>query len=87
MSSHGYILTNYHVVGGAETCTQHLLLLELGVGFNTPVIIRFPFERMAAQFPQTTLVRFNRDYPHLTGTNVHRFVSFTEDIHTVFSTL
>ena len=44
---------------------KRLLLLEFGVGFNTPVIIRFPFERMAAQLPQTTLVRFNRDYPQL----------------------
>ena len=70
-----------------QASTHRLLLLELGVGFNTPVIIRFPFERMAAQFPRTTLVRFNRDYPHLTGTNVHRFVSFTEDIHTIFQSV
>ncbi len=37
-----------------------LLLLELGVGFNTPTIIRFPFEHMAAEFPHTALVRFNQ---------------------------
>ena len=37
-----------------------LVLLELGVGFNTPGIIRFPFEKMAATFPHTTLVRFNQ---------------------------
>ncbi len=42
---------------------KRLLLLEFGVGYNTPVIIRFPFERMAVQFPQTTLVRVNRDSP------------------------
>ena len=38
----------------------HLVLLELGVGFNTPSIIRFPFEEMAAQYPHTALVRFNQ---------------------------
>ena len=30
---------------------KSLLLLEFGVGFNTPGIIRFPFEQMAAQLP------------------------------------
>ena len=57
---------------------KRLLLLEFGVGFNTPVIIRFPFERMAAGFPQTTLIRFNRDYPQLTTEGVNRFIPFTE---------
>ena len=61
-----------------KASTKRLLLLEFGVGFNTPVIIRFPFERMAARFPQTTLVRFNRDYPQLTTEGVNRFISFTE---------
>ena len=39
---------------------SRLVLLEFGVGFNTPGIIRFPFERMAAEYPHTPLVRFNR---------------------------
>ena len=59
---------------------KRLLLLEFGVGFNTPVIIRFPFERMAAHFQQTTLVRFNRDYPQLTTEGVKHFIPFTEDL-------
>ena len=63
-----------------QASTKRLLLLELGVGFNTPVIIRFPFERMAAQFPQTTLVRFNRDYPQLTTQGVNNYMVFTEDL-------
>lgn len=46
-----------------EFVEQHsegrLVLLELGVGFNTPSIIRFPFEHMAAEYPHTALVRFN----------------------------
>ena len=55
---------------------SRLLLLELGVGFNTPSIIRFPFERMAQQFPQTTLVRFNRDYPQPGLEGLERFYAF-----------
>ena len=66
---------------------KRLLLLEFGVGFNTPAIIRFPFERMAAQFAQTTLVRFNRDYPQLTTEGVSRYMSFTEDLPKLFSQL
>lgn len=41
-------------------CGGRLVLLELGVGFNTPGIIRYPFEQMAAQYPHTSLVRFNK---------------------------
>ncbi|RTR40564.1 Sir2 silent information regulator family NAD-dependent deacetylase [Shewanella canadensis] len=40
---------------------QKLLLLELGVGFNTPTIIRFPFEQFSRQFPHTHLIRLNKD--------------------------
>lgn len=36
-------------------------LLELGVGFNTPTIIRFPFERLAREKKNMTLIRLNRD--------------------------
>ena len=57
--------------------------LEFGVGFNTPVIIRFPFEQMASQFPDVTLVRFNRDYPQLSLQGVKSLLAFTEDINRI----
>ena len=41
---------------------QKILLIELGVGFNTPGIIRFPFEKMTEQFSQTHLIRVNDHY-------------------------
>ena len=56
-----------------------LVLLEFGVGFNTPAIIRFPFERLAAHSPNVSLIRFNRDYPQLMIPEVSRYVAFTED--------
>ena len=37
------------------------VLLELGVGFNTPTIIRFPFEKMVCENGNLSLVRLNRD--------------------------
>ena len=38
-----------------------MLLLELGVGFNTPSIIRFPFEKMVRENKNINLVRLNLD--------------------------
>lgn len=35
------------------------VLLELGVGFNTPTIIRFPFEKMMRDNGNLSLLRFN----------------------------
>ena len=60
---------------------KNLLLLEFGIGFNTPGIIRYPFEHMALNFPQTVLVRFNRDHPDASLEGLEgRFLSFTEDL-------
>ena len=59
---------------------KSLLLLEFGVGFNTPSIIRFPFEQMAAQLPDTTLVRFNRDFPQPSLQGIKNYVAITEDV-------
>lgn len=41
--------------------TKKGVLLELGVGFNTPGIIRFPFEKMTLENGKLSLVRLNRD--------------------------
>ena len=39
---------------------QKLLLLELGVGFNTPGIIKYPFWQMAARNPQAAYACINQ---------------------------
>ena len=33
--------------------------MELGVGFNTPTIIRFPFEKLMREHKQISMVRLN----------------------------
>lgn len=38
---------------------KNICLLELGVGFNTPMIIRFPFEKLMREYEQISLVRLN----------------------------
>ena len=42
-----------------EHAEQKLVFLELGVGYNTPTIIKFPFERLNAALPQASLIRVN----------------------------
>lgn len=38
---------------------MHILFLELGVGVNTPVIIKYPFWQMTAQNPEAAYVWVN----------------------------
>ena len=38
---------------------QKILFLELGVGYNTPVIIKYPFWQMTAKNPKATYVCIN----------------------------
>lgn len=38
---------------------KSLVMLELGVGFNTPGIIRYPFEQIALNYPIVNLIRVN----------------------------
>ena len=39
---------------------QKIVFLELGVGYNTPVIIKYPFWRMTARNPDATYVCINK---------------------------
>lgn len=42
-------------------CAVHkkLVLIELGVGFNTPTIIRFPFEKLVREHSNINFIRLN----------------------------
>ncbi|MFI3252194.1 MAG: NAD-dependent protein deacetylase, SIR2 family [bacterium] len=48
---------------------KKVLLIEIGVGYNTPVIIRYPFDRMST-LDNITLVRINLDDAHTYGNNI-----------------
>lgn len=45
---------------------KKLVLIELRVDFNTPGIIRFPFERLAYEYENVTLIRVNDRYTDVT---------------------
>lgn len=60
---------------------KKVVFLEFGVGFNTPAIIRYPFEQMAEE-SGATLIRFNKDYPQLSAGNPKKYICFQESLNT-----
>ncbi len=64
-----------------------VVLLELGVGFNTPTIIRYPFERIAYKNTDATLIRLNSEYPYGVKETEKRTISFTENMERVVTAL
>ncbi|PNV63240.1 Sir2 silent information regulator family NAD-dependent deacetylase [Clostridium sp. chh4-2] len=59
---------------------QKTLLLELGVGFNTPVIIRFPFEKMMRENKSFRLIRLNMGEAFVPESFGERAVGIDEDL-------
>ncbi len=75
-----------------EVKGRNVVLLELGVGFNTPTIIRFPFEKMMRENESYTLIRLNMDESFVPESFGKRAIGIggdmakaVEDIRRVFS--
>ena len=66
---------------------KNLVLLETGVGFNTPGIIRFPFEQLTYNNLKTFLIRINKDYPQTMLEIDSRAILFDEDINKIIGDL
>ncbi|MFT4415419.1 Sir2 family NAD-dependent protein deacetylase [Fredinandcohnia humi] len=66
---------------------KKILFLELGVGFNTPGIIRYPFEQMTYHNENATLIRLNKEHPEGAKENKDKTIEFTEDMQDIFSEL
>ena len=66
---------------------KNVVLLEIGVGFNTPGIIRFPFEQMTANNERITLIRINKDYPNPMLEIENKTISFDEDTNKIIKDL
>lgn len=51
-----------------DSCAgKRLCIIELGVGFNTPGVIRWPFEQITYQYSRAHLFRINSGYRELYG--------------------
>ena len=70
-----------------RTKDKNVVLLEIGVGFNTPGIIRFPFEQMTNNSKKTTLIRINKDYPSTMLEIENKTILFNEDTNKVIEDL
>ncbi len=66
---------------------QKLLFLELGVGFNTPVIIKYPFWRMTAGNPRAVYVCVNRRQAYCPQEIEQQSVCVDADIGSVLSAI
>lgn len=65
----------------------HILFLELGVGMNTPVIIKYPFWQMTAKNPKAVYACVNRGEAYCPREIANRAVCINEDIDTVIKNL
>ena len=66
---------------------EKVVLLELGVGYNTPGIIRYPFERLTLALENATLIRLNKDYVRGQKENDKKRIVFKEDMSKVIEEL
>ena len=66
---------------------RRVLLLELGVGHNTPGIIKYPFWRIAAANPQSVYVCMNRGEAYAPGEIAKQSICIDADIDAVLGLL
>jgi NAD-dependent SIR2 family protein deacetylase len=66
---------------------QHILFLELGVGYNTPVIIKFPFWRMTAQNPNAVYACLNFGEAYAPDEIAEQSICIDGDIHNILLAL
>ena len=64
----------------SECINGKTVLLELGVGFNTPTIIRFPFEKLTRQHRNISLVRLSRSKAMVPASLGKRAVGINADM-------
>ena len=66
-----------------NTDGQHILFLELGVGFNTPAIIKFPFWKMTANDPNAFYACLNYGEAFVPDEIAERSICINSDIYDV----
>ena len=70
-----------------ENKNKKVLYLELGVGMNTPVIIKYPFWRLTAQNKKARYVCVNTDMAYAPDKIRDRSLCFSEDIALTINSL
>lgn len=66
---------------------EPLLVLEIGAGFNTPSVIRWPMERIAWTSPRARFVRINPMHPDVPEEIAGRSISLAADAATAIAAI
>ena len=64
---------------------EKILFLELGVGYNTPVIIKYPFWQMTAKNPDATYACINKGQAICPAEIRHKSICINDDISDIIN--
>jgi hypothetical protein len=89
-----YVIDPYRPAGrrlqawlGDGSADERLLVLDTGSGYNTPSVIRWPKERIAAARPNGRLIRVNTGHPEVPEQLVVRALSIAAGAKQVLAAL
>lgn len=71
----------------AKYKNSHILFLELGIGMNTPVIIKFPFWQMTAQNSKAIYICLNYNQAYCPKEIENQSVCINDDIYNILKKL
>lgn len=71
----------------SQTSGKSVHLMEFGVGYNTPSIIRYPFENLTHSNPLVRLLRVNPDAPEVPAEIKDRSISIAESAKDVIEAM
>lgn len=60
--------------------SKKILLLELGAGYNTPMVIRYPMESLYKNLPNASFIRVNLDHAEIPNNSKEKSLSYEGDI-------
>lgn len=70
-----------------DNSTKNILFLELGVGYNTPIIIKYPFWQMTYKYEQAKYICLNKNQATCPKEIEDRAICMNADIYEVVSSL
>ena len=70
-----------------DNVTKKLLLIELGVGYTSPGIIKYPFEQLTYNLRYTNLIRVNSKYSDVPFEIKLKTISVKDDINKLIDNL
>lgn len=76
--------TGERVVEWTDTACSagdRLVVIEIGAGFNTPSVVRWPMEAVVAANPNAHLIRVNLDHPEIPADLTDRSATYCTDIN------